>query len=794
MKLSKRWLREFVDLPVATEALTEKLTLSGLEVESVVPVAGAFSDVYVAEIRTLRPHPDAERLRIGDVDVGGGEVLQIVTAAANLREGMRVPLARIGATLASGKRIARARLRGVESAGMLCPAVELGIADLAEGVMELPADAPVGADVREYLGLEDVTLELNVTPNRGDCLSVLGVTREVGALFGSDVREPVADPVPPTCEDRFAIDVLAPADCPRYVGRVIRGINPAARTPVWMSERLRRSGLRGIHPIVDISNYVLLELGQPMHAFDLRSLSGGICVRRAQESESLVLLDGMSIRLSPETVVIADHRRAVALAGIMGGKDTAVGADSRDIFLESAFFAPGAIAGRAREYRLQTDSSFRFERGIDFTLQVKAVERATSLILAICGGRPGPVIEVVSSAHLPQRSPILLRAGRLKLVLGFAPEKQAVQDALGRLGIALRATAEGWQALPPPYRFDIALEVDLVEEVARVVGYERIPTRLPGGTMRMHQAAEGGTPALARIREVLVQRGYHEAITYSFVDATLNRRLRESAGAIALTNPISQDMAVMRTSLWPGLLRALLHNLSRQQARVRLFEIGRTFEEVDGNIHEINMLSGIVAGASWPEQWAARPRTVDFFDVKGDVEGVLTALAPRAALVARAAGSSALHPGQAAELLLDSVPVATVGALHPELHKDYDLRSQVFVFEIRLDTAFPAGRPHYLPRSKFPVVRRDLSIVVDSSLPAAALVDCVRTAAPEALRELQLFDVYEGEGIDSGKKSIALGLTFQGTSSTLIDEDIEKMVAVIVQRLADELGGTLRDS
>ncbi len=795
MKLSEKWLREFTDPPVTTEVLAEKLTLSGLEVESVTPVAGAFTGVYVAVIRNLRPHPHADRLRVGDAEVSRGERHPIVTGAANVREGMRVPLAKEGAVLASGRRVERAKLHGVDSAGMLCSAVDLGIAEAAEGVMELPEDAPPEADVREYLALDDVSLELNVTPNRGDCLSVLGIAREAAALFACKYADTAGEAVRPVCADRFPIEVSAPSDCPRYAGRVIRNIDRTTRTPVWLSERLRRSGLRCIHPVVDITNYVMLEFGQPLHAFDLSALHGGICVRRGRDGESLALLDGSNIVVGPDALVIADNENAVALAGIMGGAETGVAAGTSDIFLESAFFLPSTIAACARERKLQTDSSQRFERGVDFTLQARAAERATALIVAICGGEPGPLIEVASSMHLPARPSIVLRGERLQRALAVTPQADAIGAVFGRLGMAALRRGEDWLVTPPAHRFDVAIEADLIEEAARTLGYEQIPIRLPGGRPGMHPVAESAVPPLERASEILAQRGYYEAITYSFVDAALARQWRTDCEPLPVANPISSDRGVMRTSLWPGLVGVLLHNVSRQQQRVRLFEVGRIFEVVNGTTNEINCLSGVVAGASAPEQWGIRQRQADFFDVKADVETVLSILMPRTQLAALSAGaSSVLHVGQAAEFVIGATPVATVGAVHPELLRYHDIRGPIYVFEIRLDRLPAAGHPRYLPQSRYPAVRRDISVLVERTTPASAVTDCVRAAGPEQLRELQLFDVYEGEGIDSGKKSIALGLTFQGSSSTLMEGDIEKMVAAIVSRLAEELGATLRDS
>lgn len=790
MKFSERWLREWVDPPVSTEALAEKLTLSGLETETVTPVAPPFSGVVVAEVLEVQPHPDAERLRVCQLGVGSGEPQQVVSGAANVRAGMRVALATVGAVLPGGKRIDKAKLRGVASSGMLCSAVEVGLAESADGIMELPADAPLGQDIRDYLQLDDACIELNLTPNRGDCLSIRGIAREVAAEHRCALKAPAIEPVRNEIDDRFPVEVLAPADCPRYVGRVIRGLNPDAVTPLWMAERLRRCGLRSINAVVDITNYVMLELGQPMHAFDVATLSGGIRVRRAVDGEAIDLLDGQTVTLSVEALVVADHARAVAMAGIMGGQPTAVTVTTTDVFLESAFFAPAALAGQARRYKLQTDSSHRFERGVDFELQALAAERATRLILAICGGRAGPLIDVTDAKHLPRPPATRLRRERLRRILGFAVADAEVEETLGSLGLHVEAGNDGWTVTPPSYRPDLTLEVDLIEEVVRIGGYERVPCPMPHGGFRLPPVPEGGQPPAVRLRQLLCDRGYQEAITYSFVEPAINDRFAEPGEAVALANPISRDMSVMRVSLWPGLIRALAHNQSRQHERVRLFEIGRIFSFREGKLRQVNRVAGIVAGTTLPAQWGVPARSADFFDVKADVEALLGAKWA-SCRVSRAQHRS-LHPGQSAIITAHGV-IGALGALHHDLIKDYDLKGPVYVFELDWDFLTRPNVPQYRPLSKFPSVRRDLSLSLARSITAEEVLDCVRKGAPAALRDLQLFDVYQGEGIDSGKKSIALGLIFQESSSTLIDGDVEAMVADIVGRLASELGAALRE-
>jgi phenylalanyl-tRNA synthetase beta chain len=792
MKFSAQWVQEWVTPPVATETLLERLTLSGLEVDSVAPVAKDFRGVLAGEVLTVEPHPDAARLRVCRVNVGTSEPLRIVTGADNVEAGMRVPVAIVGAVLPGGNAIAKTSLRGVESSGMLCSAVELGLADSADGILQLPADAPIGSDIRSLLQLDDVVVELNVTPNRGDCLSIRGLAREIAAEHDCPWRDIPVPPVPAATDNRFAINLIAPERCPRYVGRVIRAINPSASTPDWMQERLRRSGVRSINAVVDVTNFVMLEIGQPMHAFDLAQLAGGITVRLAMPGESIELLDGQRIEILPGTLLIADQRRPVALAGIMGGQETAVGPATVDIFLESAYFTPEAMAGQARRYRLQTDSSHRFERGVDPTLQTVAIERATTLLMEICGGRCGPTTELCDARFLPPVRELTLRRRRLERVLGYAAADLRVEGILARLGMGVTVHEQGWTVTPPSHRQDIRIEVDLIEEVARIYGYENVPLSMPRGGFRPPDVAEAGIPSGARLRSLLAQRGYCEAITYSFIDAALDDRLAGvGTEPVALMNPIAADMAVMRRSLWPGLIKAAIFNQSRQSDRVRLFEIGRSYAKVHGKLTQINRVAGIATGNALPEQWGAPERVVDFFDVKKDVENLLGGC--RAEVEFHAHEFPGLHPWQAASIVANGVMVGQIGSLHIDLIRQYDLSGQAVVFEMDYDFLTRGRVNQYRPLSKFPSVRRDISLTIHREITLAEVLGCVRSTAPEVLRDLQCFDVYQGEGIDSGKKSIALGLIFQESSSTLIDEDVEAMVAGIVRRLSEKLGAALRE-
>jgi phenylalanyl-tRNA synthetase beta chain len=791
MRFSERWLREWVSPPLDTGGLVARLTAAGLEVDSVTPAAEVFTGVVVGRVLSVARHPAADRLRVCQVDAGGAEPLTIVCGAPNVTEGMLAPTALVGARLSRGMVIERAKLRGVESSGMLCSAKELGLSEESAGLMALPGDATPGADLSELLGLEDVAIEIDLTPNRGDCLSVAGVAREVGVLTGLPVVGVSAIAVPPVIQDTFPVELEAPADCPRYVGRVVRDVDARAPTPLWMRERLRRSGLRSISAVVDVTNYVLLELGQPMHAFDLERLAGAVRVRRARPGESLSLLDGKVVRLDADALIIADDRGPVAFAGIMGGLDTAVGEGSRHIFFESAYFSPAAIAGRARRYGLGTDASYRFERGVDFELQRRAVERATQLLVAIAGGRPGPIVERVAEAYLPQRAPIRLRAERLRRVLGMPVSADTVRDVLTRLGLAVETRPEGWSATPPSFRFDLGIEEDLIEEVVRVVGYDQVPTTVPTARLDLRPEPETGA-STARIRTVLADRGYQEAITYSFVDPALQAAVEPDEPPIRLSNPISADMAVMRTTLWPGLLRALAHNRNRQQGRVWLFETGLRFRTRDGLTVQEPVVAGLAAGEVLPEQWGSARRAVDFYDVRADVEALLALAGPEEGFAFEPGRHPALHPGQTATVRRGDAPVGLLGALHPALSRTLDIEGPVYLFELRLAALEAGPLPRFQPLSRFPAIRRDLAVVVDEAVPAAAVRTCIGQGAGDMLRTLEIFDVYRGDSIGVGKKSLALALTLQAADRTLQDEEVDRVMRTVVEALGSELGATLR--
>ena len=791
MKFSEQWLRSWVNPPVSRDELVARLSMVGLEVDSVTPAAGEFSGIVIGEILSAEQHPDADKLRVCQVS-NGSESFQVVCGAPNARPGIKIPFAMIGAELPGDFKIKKAKLRGVESNGMLCSASELQISDDNSGLMELAADAPVGGNIRDYLGLDDASIELGLTPNRGDCLSLAGLAREVGAIYAAQVSPLAIAAVAPAHDEVRPVEVLAPKACPRYLGRVICNVDLTKPTPLWMVERLRRSDIRSIDAAVDITNYVMLELGQPMHAFDLAEINGGIRVRMAEEGERLVLLDGQEVSLRADTLVIADHQRALAIAGVMGGEHSGVSSKTRDLFLESAFFDTIALAGKARSYGLHTDSSHRFERGVDSQLARQAIERATALLLEIVGGEAGPVIEVVSQADLPQVAPITLRAERIDQMLGLQMDAAEVERLLTALGLSVSAQGEGvWQVGVPSHRFDISLEVDLIEELGRLYGYNRLPVRYPQARLAP-QAKSEARAELATLRRLLVARGYQEAITYSFIDPKLFALFNPGVEPLQLANPISADMAAMRSSLWPGLVKALQHNLNRQQSRVRLFESGLRFVGQLEGLKQEAMLAGVLTGSRLPEGWAHGRDDVDFYDLKADVEALLGSAGSAQEFSFAPGEHAALHPGQTARIERDGRLVGFIGALHPELAKTLGIDQPVYLFELVLAEVAQGRMPKFSELSRFPEVRRDLALLADRELPAESVLACIREAAGEWLTDLRLFDVYHGKGIDPHRKSLAVGLTWQHPSRTLNDDEVNTTTQNILTSLEERFNATLR--
>lgn len=792
MKFSEAWLREWVNPAVSTDELADQLSMAGLEVDSVTPVAPDFSGVLVGEVLAIEPHPDAKKLRICTVNTGQADPLQIICGAANVAEGMRVPTAIVGAKLPGDFKIKKAKLRGVESFGMICSASELGLAESSDGILALPVDAPIGEDFRDYLTLDDRAIDVDLTPDRGDCLGLIGMAREVGVINRCAVTPPAFEQVEPASDDRFEVRLEADEACPRYLCRIVRGVNVNVETPMWMQERLRRSDIRSLGPVVDVTNYVLLELGQPMHGFDLNKLQAPIRVRMAAAGEKLTLLGEQEIELQSGTLVIADAERPLALAGIMGGQDSAVTESTTDILFESAFFAPTAIIGKARAYGLHTDSSHRFERGVDPQLQAQAMERATALLLEIAGGQPGPIVEAANPAKIEQRQEVLLRADRVKRLLGVEVSDAEIVDILSRLEMQLAEAEGGWRVTAPSCRFDIAIEEDLIEEIGRIYGYERIPSHRGLSGMVMHAKREASYD-LQRAKELLVDRDYQEVVTYSFVSPELQQLIDPDSEGVKLANPISADMSVMRTSLWAGLLQTAIYNQSRQQERIRIFESGLRFRKQDNEIQQEPMLAGLISGSILPEQWGGKQIRVDFFDLKADLEAVLAQNGALAEFRFRPAGHPALHPGQSAAIDFRGQTIGWIGMLHPELEKRLDLAGSTYLFEIQLQALDEGILPEFEPLSKFPSIRRDIALVVDQEVTFEAIRSCIRQLAPKNIQDIRLFDVYTGQNIDSGRKSLALGLILQEKSHTLTDQEVDDVVAGILEGLATELNAKLRD-
>ena len=817
MQFSELWLREWANPALETQELVDQITMAGLEVDAIEAAAGEFSGIVVAQIVSFEKHPEADKLNVCKV-TDGSEEFQIVCGAPNVREGMVIPFAKIGAVLPSedgkGFKIKKAKLRGVESFGMLCAEEEMGIADKSDGLWDLPADAPLGVCMREYLGLtrdgrDDKIIDVDLTPNRGDCLSIAGLSREVGVLNKVDVTAPVIEAVAPTIDTAIDVQLQAPDACPRYVGRVIKGINIKAASPLWMQEKLRRSGIRSIDPVVDVTNFILLELGQPMHAFDLAKLDGGIIVRKAIQDETLVLLDDQEIKLNSDTLVIADNSKALAMAGVMGGAESGVscgkeGAETtQDILLESAYFNPIAIAGKARNYGLHTDSSHRFERGVDFELQRNAIERATALLLEIVGGEAGPVVEKISDADLPSCAEITLVEANIEKMLGLTIDASEVEEILTRLGMQISkidsADKSGWKVIAPSYRFDMAIEADLIEELARIYGYNRLPVRTPMAATPLLPVPENEL-AMKDVRRQLVGRGYQEAVTYSFVDPATQKLLDPEVAPLALANPISADLSVMRTNLWAGLVQTAVHNIKRQQPRVRLFETGLSFvpqpgkdpSNLDESLVQDPKLAMLLTGTRTEQSWSEGDENVDFFDLKGDFESLIARTGSQARYAFVPAEHPSLQPGQTARIELDGIAVGWIGALHPNLSKPLGLKQAVYLLEISLKAVRQVEVPAFKPLSKFPEMRRDLALVVTDATPVADVMSLIREKAGDYLTKLNLFDIYQGKGIDPDRKSLALGLTWQHPSRTLNEEEVNEAVDNVLAHLADRIDAQLR--
>lgn len=789
MKFSESWLKTFVDHGLPSQALSHLLTMAGLEVEELEAVAPPFDSVVVARILEVNKHPDADRLNVCRVDVGDGQPRVIVCGAPNAAAGLTVPCALPGAELPGGVVIKVAKVRGIESSGMLCSAKELGIAEDASGLLVLPDDAPIGQSIRQTLDLDDQLFTLKLTPNRADCLSLTGVAREVAALTGKTAKFVDVPEVLATIDAKREIILDAPQACPLYCGRVIRGVNARASTPEWMKSRLERSGIRAISALVDVTNYVMLELGQPLHAFDNTHLEGAIHARMAKPGEQLLLLNEQTIPLEPDVLMIADDAKPVAMAGIMGGEESGITLETTELLLEAAFFAPKAIAGRARRYGFVSDASHRFERGVDFGGTRRAIERATRLILDICGGEAGPVVE--ARAALPQRAPVRLRTARAARVLGVALPAQTIADLFTGLGLTFTREGDDFLVTPPSYRFDIEIEEDLIEEIARLHGYDNIPAPAPRGMLAMLPQGEGQRP-LARIRQLLADRGYQEVVNYAFIEEAWEQEFAANANPIRLANPIASQMAVMRSQLLGGLVANLQTNLKRKQNRVRLFETGRCFRRAAAGAPVSGFsqpwrLAALAYGGALPEGWGNGARKIDFYDLKGDVEALFAGLPLRF----EKAAHPALHPGRSARILLDGREIGVIGELHPEWTQRYELPQAPVVFELDLEIAQQAVLPAYAEVSRFQPVLRDLAIVVDQNLEAQTLLDGMRKNKPALICDLNLFDVYVGTGVPDGKKSLAFRIVMQDTQRTLqdveVDAALQQLMVYVEQAFAAQL-------
>lgn len=791
MQFSEQWLRKWVNPDLNTDALCALITQAGLEVDSVEAVAADFSKVVVGKVLECEAHPDADKLSICRVDVGDEAPLTIVCGGHNVRKGLKVAVAVIGAVLPGDFKIKKSKLRGVESFGMICAAVELGIGESVPGIMELPSDAPTGTDFRVYFELNDHAIDVDLTPNRGDCASIRGISREVAALTGAERHEETILAPPVHIDASLRVDVLASTACPRYVGRIIRDIDTTVQSPVWLSETLRRSGLRTIHPVVDIANYVMLELGQPLHAFDLNTLKGGIQVRYAKAGETLTVLDGTELTLNEHDLVIADAESPVALAGIMGGLESGVTPATTDLFLESAYFEPVGISTTCRRTKLHSDSSYRYERGVDYALQNKAIERFSQLIHEILGGQIGPLVEQVNEAALPVVPAITLRTERIKRMLGIEFASERIEALFRALELPYTKTAQGWDITPPSHRFDITQEIDLIEEIARLNGYDAIPSHQPMMALSPIQRPES-TLTERQIRQFWVDQGFHETLTYSFVEPKMEQLVTGNDQPRTLLNPISSEMSVMRSSIWTGLLQALRYNQDHQQSRVRLFELGLCFQNVGSSLEQHPKIAALMTGLRQPEQWGVASGAVDFYDLKGLVEQ-LFAFNRNANTLRFVKGEHvALHPGKCAAIYQGDERVGFIGECHPMLQKKLGLKQKVMLFEMSLTALQASAVPYYTAISKYPSMRRDLAVIVDEATQVADLENIILDQGGQLLQNVHIFDVYRGDAISTGKKSIAMALEFQHVERTLVDDEVNAVFQSVVGVLEEKFNAQLR--
>ena len=792
MKLSENWLRTWVNPQVTTEELVSTLTMAGLEVDGIESIGAELEGIVIGLIEKAERHPEADKLQVCSVNIGADENLQIICGAPNAREGIKVAVATIGCVLPGDFKIKKAKLRGVHSFGMICSGKELQISDDHDGIMELDNEAAIGQQLVDFLGIKDCAIDIDLTPNRGDCLGVKGIATEVGVLTQTEVTPVEVKTVEASIDDKVEVKLTAPEANPRFVARIIKDVDITAATPEWMKARLLASDIRSIDAVVDVTNYVMLELGHPMHAFDLNNLSGAIEVRFAKEGEKLTLLDEQEIELRSDTLIVADDEKNLSLAGIMGGKYSGINPDTKDLLLEAAHWDPIYIAGKARSYGLHTDASHRFERGVDYNLSAQAVERATELLLEIVGGQAGPLVDEINEQHFPESRSVKLRRARIERLLGIKLSDEQVEDILTRLGMELTANEEGWLVEIPGRRFDISIEADLIEELVRIYGYNNVPSRKPVSEMSMIRQPENRLQKL-QLARALADRGYQEAITYTFIDKDSQQLIDPKVEPLALLNPISSELGVMRTSLWPGLLKSVEYNQKRQHDLIRLFESGLKFVPSEDGLVQTPVIAGVISGRRSPENWEAANDKVDFFDLKGDLEAIFKLTAASQQFTFVAAQRDGLHPGQTAEILRNGKSCGFIGKLHPQTQKEFDLDEPAYVFELDLKRVLARKVPDFSPLSKFPAIRRDLAILVKESVTSSQIVDLIGQTAKNWLNNIVIFDIYRGKGIESGYKSVAIGFTLQRADRTFKEAEINKTMERIISVLSDKLGAVLRD-
>lgn len=790
MQISEQWLRQWIDPKVSTEKLGEQFTALGLEVESINSIQPKLEKVVVGEVLECEKHPEADRLSCCKVKVSKSEILDIVCGAKNVRKGLKVAVVQVGGSLLGGPAIQAAKLRGATSQGMICSAKELGLAAESEGILELSADAPIGKSITDYLELNDHVIDLSITPNRGDCLSIQGLARDLAAVNRLKINPPAIKKTPIKTKTQLKVEVKSSQACPRYCGRVLENINSNAKIPLWMSERLRRSNLRLIHPVVDVLNYVMLELGQPMHAFALDKITKKIVVRKAKDGEKITLLDQKELTLNKEDLVVADEAAPLALAGMMGGLDSGVKVDTRAIFIESAYFSAGNLVKTARRFGISSDSAYRFERGVDFDLPQIALERATQLLLEIVGGEAGPITEIIDKAQLPKRAAIKLNLAEVPRLLGIDIPAAKAKAIFSALGMKVKAAKTHLQITPPSYRFDVTESHDCIEELARIHGYDQIPMLPLLGELKLAPISETRIGE-SKIAKTLIDRGYSEVVTYSFVENKLQQKINPTNQVWELINPLSQELAVMRTSLWPGLLSTAQFNLNRGAAYLRIFEMGHTFLKQNEKILERAYLGGLVCGEAFPTSWAEKARAVDFYDAKGDIEALLELTGKPVEFKPLAQG--ALHPGQSAAIYLDGKAIGYLGALHPALVQELDLAVTPYLFEIEMSALETALLPSYCEISKFPAISRDLAIVVNEAVLASDIKSKISADGGNLLNKVEIFDIYQGTGIAAGHKSVALGLSFEDRSRTLLDDEVNAVLERIVHGLEQAFNAKLRE-